>query len=339
MLGALGVVVAEATTGVSWCARPPPGKWRSRSAVCSELLWCGLLRRTPARILVPGHRCTCLRVTAVRLCACFVRALARPQREQPVAAVPASAERAQQGRSGAACCRAHAGRAELDGAQCLGVTLRGVNPKPYPVPRAAQGGRRQGGAGRRAVPGLQPAVLHHAAGLDRGDPGGRRGDLPQPRAGHRCAHLPRCARAGCQRGSTLLLGACVLREPASALCVSPPACCAAERLCGAPGGYFDPLGLASGDDDRAFKLKTAEMKHGRLAMIAFLGARTAAAHVHRLLATNVTHILHDLLCATAPLLPCPGKAVSCCPCLVMPCTHFGMPDKGACPTLPLCVLG
>lgn len=38
-----------------------------------------------------------------------------------------------------------------------------------------------------------------------------------------------------------------------------------------PGGPFDPLGLASGSDDRAFNLKTAELKHGRLAMIAFLG--------------------------------------------------------------------
>jgi light-harvesting complex II chlorophyll a/b binding protein 4 len=39
-----------------------------------------------------------------------------------------------------------------------------------------------------------------------------------------------------------------------------------------PGGYFDPLGLASdGDADKIFRLKTAEIKHGRLAMVAFLG--------------------------------------------------------------------
>jgi hypothetical protein len=38
------------------------------------------------------------------------------------------------------------------------------------------------------------------------------------------------------------------------------------------GGYFDPLGLASdGDADKIFRLKTAEIKHGRLAMVAFLG--------------------------------------------------------------------
>jgi light-harvesting complex II chlorophyll a/b binding protein 4 len=38
-----------------------------------------------------------------------------------------------------------------------------------------------------------------------------------------------------------------------------------------PGGFFDPLKLATGDAERAFRLKTAEIKHGRLAMVAFLG--------------------------------------------------------------------
>ena len=38
-----------------------------------------------------------------------------------------------------------------------------------------------------------------------------------------------------------------------------------------PGGAFDPLKLASEDDARAFKLKEAEIKHGRLAMVACLG--------------------------------------------------------------------
>ena len=41
--------------------------------------------------------------------------------------------------------------------------------------------------------------------------------------------------------------------------------------CSYAGGAFDPLGLASAGDSKAFRLKTAEIKHGRLAMIAFLG--------------------------------------------------------------------
>lgn len=43
-----------------------------------------------------------------------------------------------------------------------------------------------------------------------------------------------------------------------------------EKRC-YPGGFFDPLKLASEDDERAFNLKTAEIKHARLAMVAFLG--------------------------------------------------------------------
>eukprot|EP01025_Chloroclados_australasicus_P068397 TRINITY_DN949_c0_g1_i11.p2 TRINITY_DN949_c0_g1~~TRINITY_DN949_c0_g1_i11.p2 ORF type:complete len:316 (-),score=31.79 TRINITY_DN949_c0_g1_i11:232-1062(-) len=38
-----------------------------------------------------------------------------------------------------------------------------------------------------------------------------------------------------------------------------------------PGGIFDPLKLASDDSERSFKLKEAEIKHARLAMVAFLG--------------------------------------------------------------------
>ena len=43
-----------------------------------------------------------------------------------------------------------------------------------------------------------------------------------------------------------------------------------EKRC-YPGGYFDPLNFATGDDERVFRLKEAEIKHCRLAMIAFLG--------------------------------------------------------------------
>jgi light-harvesting complex II chlorophyll a/b binding protein 4 len=43
-----------------------------------------------------------------------------------------------------------------------------------------------------------------------------------------------------------------------------------EKRC-YPGGAFDPLGLTKKDEATTFRLKEAEIKHGRLAMIAFLG--------------------------------------------------------------------
>jgi len=39
-----------------------------------------------------------------------------------------------------------------------------------------------------------------------------------------------------------------------------------------PGGVFDPLKLTGTSEERTYNLKTAEIKHGRLAMVAFLGA-------------------------------------------------------------------
>lgn len=39
-----------------------------------------------------------------------------------------------------------------------------------------------------------------------------------------------------------------------------------------PGGkFFDPLNLTGNNEEQTFRLKTAELKHGRLAMVAFFG--------------------------------------------------------------------
>jgi len=51
-----------------------------------------------------------------------------------------------------------------------------------------------------------------------------------------------------------------------------------EKRC-YPGGYFDPLGFAgeTTSAEALFKLKTAELKHGRIAMIGMLGIASQAA--------------------------------------------------------------
>ena len=38
-----------------------------------------------------------------------------------------------------------------------------------------------------------------------------------------------------------------------------------------PFGFFDPLGLAPADQDGFSRFRESELKHGRIAMIAFLG--------------------------------------------------------------------
>jgi len=43
-----------------------------------------------------------------------------------------------------------------------------------------------------------------------------------------------------------------------------------------PGGAFDPLGFADKNAEEVFRLKTAELKHGRLAMVAMFGVAQQA---------------------------------------------------------------
>lgn len=49
-----------------------------------------------------------------------------------------------------------------------------------------------------------------------------------------------------------------------------------RQRAGGAGGAFDPLSLASDNSPRTSKLREAEIKHGRLAMVAFLGAPSPA---------------------------------------------------------------
>jgi light-harvesting complex II chlorophyll a/b binding protein 4 len=48
-----------------------------------------------------------------------------------------------------------------------------------------------------------------------------------------------------------------------------------------PGGFFDPLNFADpANPERAFQLKTAEIKHGRLAMVAAFGETCGGSEGH-----------------------------------------------------------
>lgn len=57
---------------------------------------------------------------------------------------------------------------------------------------------------------------------------------------------------------------------------------------GVPGGAFDPLGLASDSSPRTAKLREAEIKHGRLAMVAFLGVLCCQNHSQQQKEASVT---------------------------------------------------
>lgn len=98
-------------------------------------------------------------------------------------------------------------------------------------------------------------------------PASRPAAAPQPPAATATAHqllsaalsqLPAPAPA---RSNTVACRWLLTPPPLLLLLRAPP-----------PGGPFDPLNLAGGDDaDKTFRLKTAEIKHGRLAMVSFLG--------------------------------------------------------------------
>lgn len=60
-----------------------------------------------------------------------------------------------------------------------------------------------------------------------------------------------------------------------------------------PGGqYFDPLGLAA-DPEKKLNLQLAEIKHSRLAMVAFLGFAIQAAATGKGPLSNVAEFLSD----------------------------------------------
>jgi len=87
------------------------------------------------------------------------------------------------------------------------------------------------------------------------------------------------------------------------------------------GGPFDPLGLASGD--KAANLKEAEIKHARLAMVAFLGEFRVKISVCCPLASRFAHALHPL-----------NSSLTCFPCYCLRLLRAGFSHWRGCPRIP-----
>ena len=142
-------------------------------------------------------------------------------------------------------CRVDAGKVELDGAQYLGFRL------PFTISQLCW---------------IEAILVGGAEVYRNGELNSEKRIYPGEPALHMISHvhLPNGAQAFPSDCDVL----------AQQLCIWP-----AHQAISLPdvepivaGGYFDPLSLVDGQDEaRTFRLKEAEIKHGRLAMVAFLG--------------------------------------------------------------------
>ena len=160
--------------------------------------------------------------------------------------------------------RADAGKVELDGARYLGFNLPFSISQLVWIEAILVGGaeiyrNRELDSEKRIYPGIFTSLPF---------PGPHRPLLSAPQGLCACFGLraQSCARKR-------------LHSCARWVTVQDTAFSNLVIVCPGVGGYFDPLSLASGEDAaRTFKLKEAELKHGRLAMVAFLGEFVCPAH-------------------------------------------------------------